>query len=590
MMRTHTCGELTKDNASQTVTLCGWVESSRDLGGVIFLVLRDRYGRTQVVLDTGDSGQAWSSAQSVHQEYVVRTTGVVVPRPPDMVNPNMPTGEIEVRSREIEILNRCERMPIPLDEESSARTSEDLRLEYRYLDLRRPLLQDRIRLRHRITQAIRNQLDALDFTEVETPILTKSTPEGARDFLVPSRLSPGAFYALPQAPQQYKQLLMVGGTDRYFQIARCFRDEDLRADRQPEFSQVDMELSFIEPEDIYAIIDALLDAVMQASGHGSIELPIPRMSYDEAIARFGRDAPDLRFGMELKDLSDILAATEFKVFANTIKQGGVVKAINAKGLAGLSARVTDEWTELAKEGGLGGLATVRVRKDGEWKSPIAKFLSDAEKRALSERLEIEPEDLILFAADEFQKVSTVLGRIRLLAGAEAGAIPSERYAFTWVVDFPLFERNEEGRLQSMHHPFTAPHDDAVARLDQDPESVYSKSYDIVLNGVELGGGSIRIHDPELQMKMFRVLGMPEDEAQARFGHLLRALGLGAPPHGGIALGLDRLVMMMAGGQSLRDVIAFPKTNKGVDMMMDAPAGVDQEQLQELAIATVVRAD
>lgn len=588
MMRTHTCGELRKEHAAQTVTLCGWVESSRDLGGVIFLLLRDRYGSTQVIFDTSDSEQAWDLAQSIHNEYVVRATGVVVLRPDDMINPAMDTGEIEVRSREIELLNRSERMPIPLEEKESARTSEDLKLEFRYLDLRRPAMQERLQLRHRITQTVRNYLDGEDFTEIETPILTKSTPEGARDFLVPSRMSPGAFYALPQAPQQYKQLLMMAGVDRYFQIARCFRDEDLRSDRQPEFSQVDMELSFIEQEDIYTVIDGLLNAVMQASGHGEIDLPIARMRYDEAIERFGRDAPDLRFGMELVDLSDTFADTEFKVFASTLAKGGMVKAINVKGMASLSSRVTDEWTELAQEGGLGGLATVRVKDNGDWKSPIAKFFSDAERESLTERLEVENGDLILFAADEFAKVSAVLGRIRMLAAAQADAIPPDQYKFTWVVDFPMFERNEEGRLQAMHHPFTSPDADGMQKLESDPEAVYSKSYDIVLNGVELGGGSIRIHDPELQMSMFRALEIPADEVRERFGHLLRALSYGAPPHGGIALGLDRLVMMMVGGESLRDVIAFPKTNKGFDLMMDAPSEVDEEQLNEIHISTVHR--
>lgn len=589
MMRTHTCGELNRDNAGETVTLCGWVESSRDLGGVIFLILRDRHGKTQVIFDTSDSEQAWDLAQSIHNEYVVRATGVVVPRPPDMINPDMETGEIEVRSREIELLNRCERMPIPLDEEESARTAEDLRLEYRYLDLRRPALQKSLKLRHRITQAVRNHLDGEDFTEVETPILSKSTPEGARDFLVPSRLTPGSFYALPQAPQQYKQLLMVAGTDRYFQIARCFRDEDLRADRQPEFSQVDMEMSFVDREDIYSVVDGLLNAAMIASGHGGIELPLPRMSYDEAMQRFGSDAPDMRFGMELVDLSDVFAETEFKVFAKTLEKGGVVKAVNAKGLAGISARTTDEWTEIAREGGLGGLATVRVRDDGEWKSPIAKFFSETERAALAEKMEIGNGDLILFAADECSKVGNVLGRIRLLAGKAADAVAPDEFVFTWVVDFPLFERSEEGRLQSMHHPFTAPDDDGLERVESDPESVCSKSYDIVLNGVELGGGSIRIHDPELQMRIFNALGIPEQEVEERFGHLLRALRYGAPPHGGIALGLDRVVMMLSGGESLRDVIAFPKTNKGVDLMMDAPALVDDEQLSELFVETVADA-
>ncbi len=582
-MRTHTCGELRVANAGEKVCLCGWVESTRDLGGVIFIIIRDLYGSTQVIFDTSDSQEAWDLAQSIHNEYVVCAKGVVSARPPDMINPDMLTGAIEVRSNHVELLNRCGRMPIPLDEETSRRTADDLKLEFRYLDLRRPAMQKRLRLRHKITQGIRNYLSAENFTEIETPILSKSTPEGARDFVVPSRITPGSFYALPQAPQQYKQLLMVAGVDRYFQIARCFRDEDLRADRQPEFSQVDMELSFIEQEDIYNVIDGLLSETMKLSGHGEIELPIPRMSYDEAMARFGRDAPDIRFGMELVDLSGVFAQTEFKVFASVIAAGGVVKAINAKTLAGISAKVIDEWTDIAKEGGLGGLATIRVRESGEWKSPITKFFSDQEKELLVEKLEIENGDMILFAADKPAKVSAVLGRLRLLAGIKAEVIPEGEFAFTWVTNFPMFERNEEGRLQSMHHPFTAPNDEDINRLEDMPESVYSKSYDIVLNGVELGGGSIRIHDSRMQMRIFNILGMQEAEAEERFGHLLRALGYGAPPHGGIALGLDRLVMMMAGAESLRDVIAFPKTYTGFDLMMDAPAKIDDRQLEDVHI-------
>ncbi len=581
MMRTHTCGELNREKVGEQVVLCGWVESCRDLGGVIFIVLRDKYGTTQIIFDTSDSEESWNLAQSIHNEYVVKAHGVVALRPPDMVNPDMQTGEIEVRSRQIEIINKCERMPIPLDECESGLTDEELRLEYRYLDLRRRSMQIRLDTRHKITQAIRNHLDGQGFAEIETPILTKSTPEGARDFLVPSRVTPGSFYALPQAPQQYKQLLMIAGTDKYFQIARCFRDEDLRADRQPEFSQVDIEMSFIDQEDVFTLIDGLMCEVMKASGHGKIDLPIPRISYDEAMRRFGRDAPDMRFGMELKDLSDVFSDTAFKVFASALKSGGAIKAFNAKGLAGASSKVVDDWTKLAQEGGLGGLASIRVRDDGEWKSPIVKFFSTDERDAVAERLVVENGDLLLFAADSLPAVNAVLGRIRLLAGAEADAIPEDRFVFTWVVDFPMFERNKEGELAAVHHPFTAPSAADIDNFDGVPESIYSKSYDIVLNGVELGGGSIRIHDAGMQMKVLELLGMPSSEAEERFGHLLRALRYGAPPHGGIALGLDRLAMMMTGAASIRDVIAFPKTNKGVDLMMDAPAPVDNEQLAEL---------
>ena len=581
MMRTHTCGELRKSHVGQRVKLCGWVETVRDHGGVIFIDLRDRFGLTQVIFDPRDSRDAWDVAQSTHGEYVIGIGGVVESRPPEMANLKLATGEIEVRSTEIVIHNKSKTPPFPLDDESAEKVSEDLRMTYRYLDLRRKKMQDGIRKRHNIVQAIRVCLDDAGFTEIETPILTKSTPEGARDYLVPSRINPGCFYALPQAPQQYKQLLMMAGMDKYFQVARCFRDEDLRADRQPEFTQIDMEMSFITPEDIYQIIDGLVATIMTVAGHGEITLPIPRMKYDDAMDKYGSDKPDLRFGMEMVNVSEVFANTKFNIFAKVLAKGGVVKAINAKGLGNTSLSMMDDWTALAKDSGLGGLAYIRVGSDGEWKSPIIKFFSDQEKQGLTARLGIQAGDLVMFGADNPAVVNTALGRLRLIAGAAAGVIAKDKFVFTWVTDFPLFEKNEEGQLQSMHHPFTSPHLEDVELLDTDPLKVRALAYDIVLNGVELGGGSIRIHDPELQHRMFKLLGIPEGEIEDRFGHLIRALSYGAPPHGGIALGLDRLVMLMTGGESIRDVIAFPKTQKAMDLMMGAPAKVDARQLRDV---------
>ncbi|MFH0908648.1 MAG: aspartate--tRNA ligase [bacterium] len=583
MMRTHTCGELRATHVGTRVTLCGWADTVRDHGGVIFIDLRDRYGMTQVIFDPHDSKQAWDIAQAVRSEFVIHIEGVVENRPADMVNANLPTGAIEVRSNAIQVLNKSKTPPFPLDDEKASKVSEDLRLTYRYLDLRRKKMQDNLRKRHEILHAVRTYLDKENFTEIETPILTKSTPEGARDYLVPSRVMPGCFFALPQAPQQYKQLLMMSGMDRYVQIARCFRDEDLRADRQPEFTQIDLEMSFIGPEDIYRIIDGMLFEIMKVAGHGEIKLPIARLSYDDAMNRYGSDKPDLRFGMELADLSDVYKSTQFKIFGSVLAKGGAVKAINAKGLAGVSAGTIDEWTVLAKEAGLGGLAFIRVQDDGTWKSPIVKFFSEAENQGLRERLKIEKGDLILFAADKADVCNVALGRLRLLAGATAKAIPENVFAFTWVTDFPLFEKGADGSLASMHHPFTSPHLEDLQVLDNDPGKVRALAYDIVLNGTELGGGSIRIHDPDLQAKMFKILGIPEAEIEDRFGHLIRALSYGAPPHGGIALGVDRLVMLMVGEASIRDVIGFPKTQKAVDLMMNAPAKVDARQLRDLFI-------
>ncbi len=583
-MRTHTCGELRPADAGATVNLCGWVDSVRDHGGLIFIDLRDRYGLTQCVFDPQDSQAAWDAAQACRAEYVVRISGEVRVRPPEMVNERIATGGIEVRSGAIEVLNKALTPPFPLDDREAGHVSEDLRLEFRYLDLRRPGMQQALMRRHRILQAARNYLDEQGFVDIETPILTKSTPEGARDYLVPSRVCPGTFFALPQAPQQYKQLLMMAGMDRYMQIARCFRDEDLRADRQPEFTQIDLEMSFVTAEDIIEVVDGMVARVMEAAGLPAPELPLPRMTYREAMDRYGSDKPDLRFGMEITDLAEVFAGTQFKVFARALESGGVVKAINAKGLFQAPIKMVEEdWTGLAKEGGLGGLAYIRVQEDGTWKSPIVKFFSDGEKAGLQAALGIEPGDLVLFGADRAEKVLPVLGRIRLLAAAQAKAIPEDVFRFTWVTDFPLFERSEEGRLVSVHHPFTAPKAEDLPLLESAPEQVRAQAYDIVLNGTELGGGSIRIHDPAFQARMFQILGLPESEIQSRFSHLIRALEYGAPPHGGLAIGADRLAMLLAGGHTIRDVIAFPKTQKAMDLMMNAPAPVDDKQLRDIHI-------
>ncbi|MFO1520838.1 MAG: aspartate--tRNA ligase [Kiritimatiellia bacterium] len=584
MLRTHTCGQLTRENAGQIVQLCGWVASVRDHGGIIFIDLRDRYGTTQVVFDPNDSQSAAEAAGRMRHEFVVRIKGKVAARPESMVNPRIPTGAIEVFANEIELLNSSPTPPFPIDDDLGAKVSEDLRMKYRYLDLRRPSLQQGLRLRHKMAKAVRDYLDTLEFIEIETPILTKSTPEGARDYLVPNRMTPGTFYALPQAPQQYKQLAMVGGLDRYFQVARCFRDEDLRADRQPEFTQFDFEMSFVEAEDIYAVVDGVLNAVMVASGHGPLELPVPRMSWHDSMENYGIDKPDLRFDMKLHNVTPIFKGGGFKVFAQIADSGsGVIKAINAKGLAGVPIRVVEEWTELAKHFGMPGLAHIRVQEDGTWKSPIAKFFSETEKAALQQALDIKNGDLILFAAGAWRKASEFLGKVRLEAAKHANCIPPGKFMFTWITEFPLFDDDGEGGLVSMHHPFTRPYPPDLDLLEKEPLKVRATAYDIVLNGVELGSGSIRIHDSATQQRMFERLGISAEEIETRFGHLVRALSYGAPPHGGIALGFDRLAMLMAGAQTIRDVIAYPKNHRGVDLMMEAPSPVSERQLKDVHI-------
>jgi len=584
MLRTHTCGELTAAHVGETVKLGGWVDTVRDHGGIIFIDLRDKYGITQVVFDPSDSQDAAAIAHSTRSEYVISIKGDVIARPESMINASIATGAIEIKSTDITILNRSETPPFPLEEAKAQKVSEDLRMQYRYLDLRRDSMQMHMKKRHKMSLFIRNYLDSLDFTEVETPILTKSTPEGARDYLVPNRITPGTFYALPQAPQQYKQILQVACTDRYFQMARCFRDEDLRADRQPEFTQVDIEMSWVEPEDIYGVIDGILASSMEACGHERPALPLPRMSWHDAMNTYGSDKPDLRFGMELTSLNEVFSNTEFKVFKGVIDSGNAIKGINAKGIAQkVPGRVIDEWTEIAKECGLGGMAYIKVNEAGDWKSPITKFFSESELEGLKAALNIEAGDLVLFAADELMKVNECLGKLRLLAADISGEANTGEFKFTWVTEFPLFETNTEGNLVPMHHPFTSVYPEDMDLLGTDPLAARAQAYDVVLNGVELGSGSIRIHDPEVQSQMFTLLRVSEEEKKELFGHLLKALSFGAPPHGGFAIGYDRLCCLLIGGETIRDVIAFPKNHKGIDLMMEAPGSVSKKQLRDVYI-------
>jgi len=588
MYRTHDCNSLRKTDIGKSVTLAGWVHVSRDHGGVIFIDLRDREGLTQVVFRPEENAELAKEAHMLGSEDVIEVSGRVAARVPGTENPKLTTGDIEVIPNRLQILNRADALPFPIDAEIH---NEDLRMTYRYYDLRRPQLARNLRLRHRVAKATRDYLDSQGYIEVETPILSKSTPEGARDFLVPSRLTPGKFYALPQAPQQYKQLLMVAGVEKYFQIARCFRDEDLRADRQPEFTQIDIEASFVTPDDIFAVTEGMLAAIFKAARNIDIKTPFDRLTYREAINRYGSDKPDRRFGVQLVDLSDDFRASGFKVFRGALDAGGVVKAINAKGFAGITTGQIEELTETAKVFGAKGLAFIKV-ENGEWKSPIVKFFNETEKAALQSKLSIEEGDLILFGADKWEIACEVLGRIRLrvaeiqnlISGARPPGAP-EVLDFLWVTDFPLMQWSvEENKWNAVHHPFTRPKTEDVALFDAKKfGEIRAEAYDVVLNGVEIGGGSMRIHEPELQEKMFEALGVSAEDRQSLFGHLLRALRLGAPPHGGIALGLDRLVMLVCGEDTIRDVMAFPKNNRGLDLMTQSPADVDPRQLRELSI-------
>jgi aspartyl-tRNA synthetase len=582
MYRTHDCNSLRKSNIGRQVTLSGWVNVSRDHGGVIFIDLRDREGLTQVVFRPEENVELAKQAHTLRGEDVIQVSGRVAARLPGTENPNLATGDIEIVPSELRILNRADALPFPIDAEPQ---NEDLRMTYRYLDLRRPRLSQNLRIRHWAAKATREYLDSQGFVEVETPILSKSTPEGARDFLVPSRIMAGKFYALPQAPQQYKQLLMVAGVEKYFQIAKCFRDEDLRADRQPEFTQIDIEASFVTPDDIFALTEGMLAAIFKGARDIEIKTPFDRLTYREALDRYGSDKPDRRFAMELVDFGEIFRNSRFRVFRGALDAGGVVKAMNAKGFAGITIGQADELTEIAKLHGAKGLAFIKV-ENGEWKSPIVKFFSDAEKTALQSKLNIEEGDCLFFAADKWEVACEVLGRLRLRIAEMQKIMPRhEIWDFLWVVDFPLFEWSPaDNKWNAMHHPFTRPkaEDMSLFEAKKFPD-VRAEAYDVVLNGVEIGGGSMRIYEPELQDKMFEALGIKPNDRESQFGHLLRAFRLGAPPHGGIALGFDRLVMLICGEESIRDVMAFPKNNRSMDLMSNSPAEVDPRQLRDLSL-------
>lgn len=579
--RTLYCGQVSNETIGQTVTLKGWVQKRRDLGGVIFIDLRDREGFVQVVFNPAVSKEAWAIADKCRSEYVIEVTGEVIARAPEAVNPKIVTGGVEVMISDITILNKAKTPPFPIEDDQQ--TSDEVRMRYRYLDLRRPKMTQNIILRNQVTRAIRTYLDSNDFLDIETPYLGKSTPEGARDYLVPSRVHPGHFYALPQSPQIFKQLLMNAGFDRYYQIVRCFRDEDLRGDRQPEFTQVDMETSFLSAEEIQTLTEGMIAKVMKDVKGMDVTLPFPRMTYDEAMNRYGSDKPDTRFDMELVDISEVVKDIDFKVFQMALQDGGVVKALNAKGAADkYSRKDMDNLGQFAGQYGAKGLAWLKVEADG-LKGPIAKFLGDATEKIVA-ATNAEVGDLLMFGADSFDVVCASLGAVRLKLGKELGLIDESKFNFLWVVDWPQFEYDkEEGRYVSAHHPFTLPRESDIPLLATDPSKVHAQAYDIVLNGYELGGGSLRIYQKEVQEQMFEALGFSRREMQEQFGFLLDALDYGFPPHGGIALGLGRFVMLLAGEDNIREVIAFPKNGRAVDPMSQAPSTVSPLQLFELNI-------
>ena len=583
LKRTHRCTEISTANIGETVTLMGWVQKSRNKGGIIFVDLRDRSGIVQLIFENGSiDAKGFEKATKLRSEFVIAVTGVVEARS-GAVNNNLKTGEIEVRANGLRILAEAETPPFPIEENS--KTKEDLRLKYRFLDLRRPDIQKNIMMRSRACAVIRNFLTEEGFLEIETPMLTKSTPEGARDYLVPSRIHPGNFYALPQSPQLFKQLLMCSGYDRYIQIARCFRDEDLRADRQPEFTQIDMELSFVDVDDVIDVNERLLAYLFKQVLDVDVKLPIQRMTWQDAMDRFGSDKPDLRFGMELQNVSEVVRGCEFAVFKNALEAGGTVRGINAKGQGSMPRKKIDKLVEFAKDYGAKGLAYIAIHEDGTVKSSFAKFMTEDEMSRLVEAMDGQAGDLLLFAADKNKVVWDVLGALRLELARQMNLLDSSEYRFVWITEFPLLEwSDEENRFKAMHHPFTMPMEEDLQYIDSDPGRVRAKAYDIVLNGTEIGGGSVRIHQDDIQEKMFEVLGFTKEKAYEQFGFLLTAFKYGVPPHAGLAYGLDRLVMLMAKQESIRDVIAFPKVKDASCLMTEAPNLVDEKQLEELGIA------